>query len=98
MGCARARGSAVGRLAVSALACAGLLAFAAPSAAAATNDAFAAAEPLPGWVGSVSTTTLGTTRDPGEPLHSGRLGKGTIWYRWRAGFSGTVDLAIMTVR
>lgn len=48
------------------------------------NDSFANAEILSGTSGSIRTSNIGGSREPGEPLHAGMPGGRSIWYRWTA--------------
>jgi hypothetical protein len=54
------------------------------------NDAFAAAQRLSGASGAVTGTTLGATRERGEPSHGSDAPSGSAWYVWTAGFTGGV--------
>ena len=68
---------------------ASVLAVLASSASAATppNDSFSAAHLISGASGSTTGTTVGATKEPGEPKpHK----SGSIWYRWTAPSDGTV--------
>jgi hypothetical protein len=57
-----------------------------------TNDDFEAAPALPGPAeGGFATFAVhneGTTAQPGEPLHAGKSGTTSVWYKWTAPFSG----------
>jgi hypothetical protein len=57
-------------------------------AGAPANDNFAAAQSLTGGSGTVSGSTVGATREIGEPHHVGNPGGNSIWYRWSASTSG----------
>ncbi|MEA2931627.1 MAG: hypothetical protein QOI56_412, partial [Actinomycetota bacterium] len=48
------------------------------------NDDFANATPVSGASGSVSGTTEGATKEPGEPDHAGNVGGHSVWYAWTA--------------
>lgn len=48
------------------------------------NDKFADAAVLSGRATSATGTNVGATRQSGEPLHHGRAGDTSIWYRWVA--------------
>lgn len=54
------------------------------------NDDFADAELLSGAVVSASGTTVGATREAGEPDHADSTGYGSrsVWYRWTAPSNG----------
>jgi hypothetical protein len=83
-----------GRFALVSLAAALALATGASAAAAAapSNDAFAAAETITGYDVSVDGTTVGATREAGEPSHGGYDGGHSVWYRWVAPFTGTASV------
>jgi hypothetical protein len=57
------------------------------------NDNFASASPLSGTSGTVTGTSLGATKEVGEPNHAGNAGGASVWYRWTAPSSGTVTLS-----
>src|SRR5947199_350463 len=48
------------------------------------NDAFASAQSISGSTGTVTGTSLGATKESGEPSHSGNAGGSSMWYRWTA--------------
>ncbi len=54
------------------------------------NDNFANAHVINGNQGSVTGTTVGATSEPFEPVDAGVGGGKTIWYKWKAPFSGTI--------
>ncbi len=54
------------------------------------NDAFTNAVTLAGVSGSTSGTTVGASKEPGEPSHAGNNGGNSVWFRWIAPSSGTV--------
>jgi microcompartment protein CcmK/EutM len=54
------------------------------------NDAFAASRRLSGAIGAVTGTTLGATRESGEPSHGSEDPTASAWYVWTAGFTGGV--------
>jgi len=60
-----------------------------------TNDDFVAAQPLPGpTAGSFSTAAVhneGATPELGEPRHSGKPAVTSVWYSWKAPFSGIAN-------
>jgi hypothetical protein len=69
------------------------LAFAAPAAAAPPeNDDFARAEQVSGDFWNVFADNLEATREPDEPRQRGTPPKRSLWYRWVAPASGTVQL------
>ena len=59
-------------------------------AQAAGNDPFSGAQDITGATGSVSGTTVGASRETGEPGHGGSGGRASVWYRWTAPSSGTL--------
>jgi hypothetical protein len=61
-----------------------------PPAGAPPNDPFANATPISGSTGTVSGTSVGATRETGEPFHYASKGGRSVWYRWTAPASGTV--------
>ncbi|HWY77035.1 MAG TPA: S8 family serine peptidase, partial [Verrucomicrobiae bacterium] len=56
------------------------------------NDNFANATILSGTAAMVSGTTVGATKEPGEPNHAGNAGGKSIWYSWTAPEAGTFSL------
>ena len=64
------------------------------SLAAPPNDAFAAAQRLDWPPGVVSGNVWGATAEPGEPAHADHAARYSVWYRWRAPATLTVDLAV----
>lgn len=58
------------------------------------NDNFANAQTINGCSGSVNGTTLGATRETGEPSHDpgGSPGGGSVWYQWQAPSTGSVTI------
>jgi Calcineurin-like phosphoesterase len=54
------------------------------AASAPANDNFDSATTLTGIGGIFSRSTLGATRQPGEPDHAGNAGGASVWYRWTA--------------
>jgi hypothetical protein len=57
------------------------------------NDNFAAAQALSGCSGTVSGTTVGATKESGEPNHLPPNGGGThsVWYQWQAPVTTSVE-------
>ena len=53
------------------------------------NDTLAAAEVLEGPTGTATTATGGAGREPREPVHAGKPGGRSVWYRWTAPATGT---------
>lgn len=56
------------------------------------NDDFADARVIAGLVGSVTGTTVGATRELGEPVHFASGGAHSVWYRWTPESSGFVEM------
>lgn len=59
-----------------------------------SNDAFAAAEELTAEEESRSGSTLGATKEIGEPAHAGNPGGASVWYQWT---SPALQLTLMQV-
>jgi hypothetical protein len=57
------------------------------------NDLFANAQQLSGASGAASGTTLGATKETGEPIHAANAGGASIWYSWTAPASGTANIS-----
>ncbi|HKP18226.1 MAG TPA: metallophosphoesterase [Gaiellaceae bacterium] len=53
-----------------------------------SNDNFGAAVTLTGTGGLVTRSTLGATKEPGEPAHAGNPGGASAWFRWWAAGDG----------
>ncbi len=65
------------------------------------NDAFAAATTITTSAGSIAGTTVGATRETGEPRHAtcpsaGCGGVASIWYAWTAPANGTLTINTAT--
>jgi hypothetical protein len=58
------------------------------------NDGFANAEELTGSFASAAGSTLGATREPGEPWHYSYASSPSVWYRWTAPHTASVDFAV----
>ena len=58
--------------------------------AAPTNDSFANATVITGVSGATSGSTVGATKESGEPNHAGNLGGASVWFNWVAPANGTV--------
>jgi hypothetical protein len=56
------------------------------------NDNFANAFPISGASGTANGTTVGASKEAGEPNHAGNTGGKSAWYRWTPSSSGTVIL------
>ena len=66
---------------------AAVVALALPSGSAAqapANDNFAAATPITGASVEIQGTTVGASKQTGEPNHGGDPGGTSVWYRWTA--------------
>jgi hypothetical protein len=57
------------------------------------NDNFAQREPLAGPVAALVGDNTDATRQPGEPVHAGAPGRGSLWWQWTAPHSGRWTLA-----
>ena len=57
------------------------------------NDNFANRQVLPGCSGTVNSSNVNATREPGEPSHDplGSNGGGSLWYQWTAPVTGSVN-------
>ena len=55
------------------------------------NDAFALATTIAASPAVLTGTTLGASRQPGEPAHGG-VPNGSIWWKWTPGTSGTTRI------
>jgi hypothetical protein len=58
------------------------------------NDNFSNRTSLSGTNVIVVSSTLGATREPGEPAHGGFQGSNSIWYTWMPPAAGTVTINI----
>src|SRR5262245_70448 len=52
--------------------------------AAPANDKFANVTLISGTSGTLSGSTATATKETGEPIHAGRSGGHSVWYRWTA--------------
>lgn len=59
---------------------------------AASNDAFANGQILPDASGSVTSSSIGFTKELGEPNHAGNSGGGSAWFQWTAPMNGSVTI------
>ncbi|HEX8834334.1 MAG TPA: hypothetical protein VF719_09035, partial [Abditibacteriaceae bacterium] len=59
------------------------------------NDNFAAAATLTGAPGSITGTTVGATRESGEPAHNNYYA-GSVWYKWTPTTSGRLLFKVNT--
>ncbi|MGI9116097.1 MAG: fibronectin type III domain-containing protein, partial [Gaiellales bacterium] len=64
-------------------------------AAGPANDPFANATSLTGLAGSTTGTTIGATKEAGEPRHAGFSGGASVWYQWTAPATGTAELTTL---
>lgn len=71
---------------------AGELVLPAPVVVAPLNDAFADATTVVGSSGTALGTNIGATAEAGEPAHAGSAAAKSVWYRWTAPDTGTLDL------
>ena len=55
-----------------------------------TQDAFADALGLSGTVGTLQRSTVGATKEAGEPDHAGNVGGRSSWFTWKPGATGNV--------
>jgi hypothetical protein len=60
------------------------------------NDDFAAAQSLAGDHGAIVGTTIGATKETGEPNHAGNDGGASVWYAWTAPASGVLTFDTCT--
>ena len=58
--------------------------------AAPSNDNFADAWVLASYISTTNGTTVGATKEAGEPNHAGNSGGHSVWFRWSPPFSGIV--------
>jgi hypothetical protein len=56
------------------------------------NDNFAAAQVISGCAGTVSGTNSGATRESNERDHADSDGNSSVWYRWQAPVTGSVNI------
>ncbi len=61
--------------------------------AAPVNDAFANRIVLSGTNITVTGSTVGATKEPGEPYHAGAAGGASVWWSWTAPREGTVTIS-----
>lgn len=57
------------------------------------NDSFARASPIGSSDGSFSVSSVGATREPGEPDHANQRGGASLWWSWTAPAAGTVSIS-----
>jgi uncharacterized repeat protein (TIGR03803 family) len=58
------------------------------AAAAPPNDRFSNAQVISGSSGTTTGTTIGASKQPGEPDHADNPGGNSIWFRWTAPATG----------
>jgi hypothetical protein len=63
-----------------------------------SNDAFATPQVLPSFPIAPGGSTVGATKEPGEPDHAGNPGGHSVWFSWTPEDSGPVDLSACGVR
>ena len=66
--------------------------FTVPAATGPANNNFANAQVLTGTNPSAWASTVGATKEPGEPNHGGGSGGASVWYRWTAPTTGGYTL------
>ena len=42
--------------------------------------------------GTNAGSNVGATKEPGEPLHAGKIGGKSVWYKWRPPFTGITTI------
>jgi thiol-disulfide isomerase/thioredoxin len=57
------------------------------------NDLFAYRTPIFGTNVAVTASSLGATKEPGEPLHSGNFGGASVWWSWKAPANGWATIS-----
>lgn len=57
------------------------------------NDAFARPSPVGPSGGEFSVSSVGATKEPGEPDHANQRGGTSLWWSWTAPASGTVIIS-----
>jgi hypothetical protein len=55
------------------------------------NDVFANAGRITGRYGSLAQSTLGATRESGEPAHAGHAGGASVWFAWESPADGAAE-------
>jgi hypothetical protein len=56
------------------------------------NDSFANRIALTGAAGTATGTTVGATKEPGEPAHAGNPGAASTWWKWSSMADGTLTI------
>lgn len=54
------------------------------------NDAFSGAVSFTGSTGTLNSSTVAATRQPGEPTHGGYGASASLWYQWVADEDGSI--------
>jgi subtilisin family serine protease len=54
------------------------------------NDAFSGATAFSGNTGTINSSTVAATRQPGEPTHGGYGASASLWYKWVAVEDGSI--------
>ncbi|HEX6625989.1 MAG TPA: hypothetical protein VF064_19890, partial [Pyrinomonadaceae bacterium] len=65
----------------------------ATAVAAPLNDNFAAAQLISALPGSTTGSNIGATKEAGEPFHAFNPGGASVWYKWTAPSTRTVDFS-----
>ncbi len=55
-------------------------------------DDFVNRELIPGCGGSLVSSNVGATKQPGEPDHAGNPGGASVWYRWTCPITGEISI------
>lgn len=61
-----------------------------------TNDAFLTARVLNGSAGTVTGSTVGASKEPGERNHADNPGGASVWFRWTAPANGSLVVDALT--
>lgn len=61
-----------------------------------SNDNFANREILTGTSGATTGSTVGASKESGEPNHAGNVGGASVWYSWTAPTTGLVTIDTYT--
>jgi hypothetical protein len=57
------------------------------------NDSFARPSPIGSNSGTFSVSSVGATKEPGEPDHANQRGGASLWWSWTAPSAGTVTIS-----
>lgn len=63
-----------------------------PIGSAVANDSFARASPIGATGGTFSVSSVGATREPGEPDHANNQGGASVWWTWTAPTTGAATV------